>query len=70
MQNTTFKTIDKKRKEVGLTQKQMAAYLGVSQTVYSNWKRGVSTVPEDMIKKAYSCNLALVKCPCCGNIKL
>lgn len=68
MPNTTFNTIDNKRIELGLTKRQMSKYLGVSEFVYAHWRKGVTPVPSEMLKKAVNCKKELVKCPCCGNI--
>lgn len=40
----TFKQIDKRREELGLTRTAMASGLGVTNSTYHNWQRG-ATVP-------------------------
>ncbi len=35
--------IRERRNELGLTQAQVAVYVGVSLTGYQNWERGLST---------------------------
>ena len=44
-------TIRSARKSLGLTQRQLADRLGVSNTSVSNWEKGLSRPDADMIQK-------------------
>lgn len=44
-------TIRNARKSLGLTQRQLADSLGVSNTCVSNWEKGLSRPDADMIQK-------------------
>ena len=44
-------TIRNARKSLGLTQRQLAEGLGVSNTSVSNWEKGLSRPDADMIQK-------------------
>ena len=43
------------RKAAGLTQRQLADSLGVSNTSISNWEKGLSRPDADMIQKLCTC---------------
>ena len=46
-----FKRIRDMREDADLTQAQVAAHLGIQQTVYSRYERGFQTIPlEHLIK--------------------
>ena len=48
-----FQRIRDMREDSDLSQKQIAAYLGIAQTVYSRYERGFQTIPlEQLIKLA------------------
>ena len=40
-----FQRIRDMREDADLSQKQIAAYLGIAQTVYSRYERGFQTIP-------------------------
>ncbi|MBQ4074691.1 MAG: helix-turn-helix transcriptional regulator [Clostridia bacterium] len=40
-----FQRIRDMREDADLSQKQIAAYLGIAQTVYSRYERGYQTIP-------------------------
>ena len=44
-------TIRNARRSLGLTQRQLAGSLGVSNTCVSNWEKGLSRPDADMIQK-------------------
>ena len=43
------------RKSLGLTQRQLAQQIGVSNTSISNWEKGLSRPDADMIQKLCQC---------------
>lgn len=42
-------TLRKKRKEKGLTQKQLAQLVGVSESIIRNWENGVTSIPTEYL---------------------
>lgn len=38
-------TLRKKRKEKGLTQKELAQAVGVSESIIRNWENGITSIP-------------------------
>lgn len=48
-------TIRNARRSLGLTQRQLADRLGVSNTCVSNWEKGLSRPDADMIQKLCAC---------------
>ena len=48
-------TIRNARKSLGLTQRQLAEKLGVSNTSVSNWEKGLSRPDADLIQKLCVC---------------
>ena len=46
-----FPRLKEMRKEKNLGQKEIAAVLGISQTVYSRYERGARTIPTELLIK-------------------
>ena len=46
-----FQRIRDMREDADLSQKQIAAYLGIAQTVYSRYERGLRDIPTDVLIK-------------------
>ena len=55
-----FQRLRDMREDSDLTQKDIAAYLGIAQTVYSRYERGYQTIPlEHLIKLADYYNVSI-----------
>ena len=55
-----FQRLRDMREDSDLSQKQIAAYLGIAQTVYSRYERGFQTIPlEHLIALADYYNVSL-----------
>ena len=46
-----FKRLKTLRKELSMTQNDIAEFLGIAQTVYSRYERGAATLPVELLIK-------------------